>query len=236
MKPEFKKENIVPLFDSKFIKVFDLQYAEGKHYYDATRRSIDDLTCLKTDDAFKLMLPDAVTCFVILKVKDEDPKLLMSYEYRYPTGQFLLSPSAGLIDPEDRSAYEKALSSGLSNEVVLKAYEDTLLTAAKREIFEETGIDVKAGDKLTVVNPLVFSTPGMTDESNGLVEAVINLDNLDSLNQNGAVGSELFNGFKLLTKEEAKKIIKSGRDEFGNFYSVYAWSAMMYFVSGLWEE
>ena len=35
--PDFSKENIKPLFESKFIRVFDLQYAEGKHYYDATR-------------------------------------------------------------------------------------------------------------------------------------------------------------------------------------------------------
>ena len=41
--PDFSKENIKPLFESKFIRVFDLQYAEGKHYYDATRRTADDL-------------------------------------------------------------------------------------------------------------------------------------------------------------------------------------------------
>ena len=29
---------IKSLFESKFIKVFDLQYQEGRHYYNATRR------------------------------------------------------------------------------------------------------------------------------------------------------------------------------------------------------
>ena len=29
---------IKSLFESKFIKVFDLQYREGRHYYNATRR------------------------------------------------------------------------------------------------------------------------------------------------------------------------------------------------------
>ena len=28
--PDFSKEHIKPLFESKFIRVFDLQYAEGK--------------------------------------------------------------------------------------------------------------------------------------------------------------------------------------------------------------
>ena len=42
-KPIIKKENVRPLFDSKFIKVFDLQYEEDKHYFDATRRSMERL-------------------------------------------------------------------------------------------------------------------------------------------------------------------------------------------------
>ncbi len=42
-KPIIKKENVRPLFDSKFIKVFDLQYEEDKHYFDATRRTMDRL-------------------------------------------------------------------------------------------------------------------------------------------------------------------------------------------------
>ena len=29
---------IKKLIESKFIKVFDLQYQEGRHYYNATRR------------------------------------------------------------------------------------------------------------------------------------------------------------------------------------------------------
>lgn len=34
---------IKSLFESKFIKVFDLQYREGRHYYNATRRDENDL-------------------------------------------------------------------------------------------------------------------------------------------------------------------------------------------------
>lgn len=217
MKPVILKENIEPLFDSKFIKVFDLQYEEGKHYYDATRRPLDRLAAIKSDSEFRAMLPDAVTCVVILKVKDEEPKLLLTKEYRYPAGQFLLSPPAGLLDPED------------------EVEKEPVLAAAKREIQEETGIQLSDQDTLSVINPLLFSSPGMTDESNALACAVIHLEDLSALSQDGAVGSECFDGFRLLSAAQAKEILKAGKDQDGLFYSVYTWAALMYFVSDLWR-
>lgn len=218
MKPTIKKENVKPLFDSKFIKVFDLQYEEGRHYYSATRRPLDNLMAVKSDEEFKTSLPDAVTCVVILNLPGEEPRLLLDYEYRYPSGQFLLSPPAGLLDPED------AVS------------DEPLLATAKREIEEETGLLLNESDKLFTINPLLFSTPGMTDESNALVCAVVNSADVTALSQDGAIGSECFNGFELLTAEDAKQILTDGRDKNGIFYSVFTWAALMYFVSDLWKN
>lgn len=217
MKPIIKKEHLQTMLDAKFIRVFDLQYAPDKHYFDATRRTIDDLVAIKTEDEFKAMLPDAVTCIVILKIKDTEPKLLLTNEYRYPTGQFLLSPPAGLLDAKDIST------------------NNPLISTAIREIKEETGLDVKETDSVFVINPLLFSSPGMTDESNALVGAIIHLEDTSSLNQDGAEGSEVFDGFQLLSMEEATTILKRGTDDNGIFYSVYAWAAMMYFVSNMWR-
>ena len=217
MKPVISKENVKPLFESKFIKVFDLQYDEGNHYYDATRRPLEKIAAVKSDEEFRTMLPDAVTCIVILNVKNDSPKLLLTREYRYPAGQFLLSPPAGLLDPEDEKE------------------NDPILTAARREIKEETGIELTELDSLKIVNPLLFSSPGMTDESNALVCTIVNLDDLSSLTQQGAVGSECFDGFKLLSLEETREILKAGRDSDGIFYSVYTWACLMYFVSELWR-
>ena len=217
MKPTIKKENVKPLFDSKFIQVFDLQYEEGKHYYDATRRSLDRIAALKSSEEFRAMLPDAVTCVVILNIKDEEPKLLLSKEYRYPAGQFLLSPPAGLLDPEDAGT------------------ENPILTAAKRELKEETGLTITEKDSLFVINPLLFSSPGMTDESNALACAVVRLEDKSILSQDGAVGSECFDGFELLSRQEAMEILKSGKDKNGIFYSVYTYCCLMYFVSDLWR-
>jgi len=90
---------------------------------------------------------------------------------------------------------------------------------------------VKDTDKVYVLNPCAFSTPGMTDESNAFLCAEITLDSLDSLSQDGAEGSELFDGFELLDRERAKEIFRTGRDEHGNFYSLAAWAVLSAFLS-----
>ena len=213
MNRKIDRERIETLYETKFLKCYDLQYAEGKHYYEASRRDPKDLVAKKADAEFRNMLPDAVTIAVVLHLPGNETRLLMSYEYRYPVGQFLLSPVAGLLDPEDKES------------------ENPLVTAAVREIREECGLTVRESDKVTLLNPCAFSTPGMTDESNAFLCAEITLDNLDDLNQNGAEGSELFDGFELLDRERARKIFSTGRDEHGNFYSLVAWAVLSIFLS-----
>lgn len=209
---EINKNRIETLYETRFLKCFDLQYAEGKHYYEASRREGKNLVARLSDDEFRKMLPDAVTIAVVLHLPGNETRLLMSYEYRYPVGQFLLSPVAGLLDPEDKNS------------------PDPLVSAAVREIKEETGLSVKESDRVYVLNPCAFSTPGMTDESNAFLCAEITLDSLETLNQNGAEGSELFDGFELLDRERARKIFASGRDEHGDFYSLAAWMVLGIFL------
>lgn len=214
---KISKEQIKALFESKFLRVFDIQYAEGKHYYSATRRPADRLAAVMSREQFQNMVPDAVSCFVVMKEDGKEPVLLLTREFRYPVGRYVLSVPAGLIDPED------------------EGNESPQLAAAAREIQEETGIVIFGTDSLKLVNPLVFSTPGMTDESNALVCAVVHPTGEFRLTQEGAVGSEKFDGFVPVTKTDAEKLLKTGRDADGNFYSAYTWMALMYFVSGMWE-
>lgn len=238
---------IKSLFESKFIKVFDLQYQEGRHYYNATRRAEEDLVAAKSTEEFKKMLPDAVSCVVIWNPSDDDEKsghepcLLMNREFRYPTGQYLLSVPAGLIDREDVetiSGYKAQIdmdnNNADSNAWTIEKNNSILIKTAMRELHEETGIVITEEDEVSVINPCLFSTPGMTDESNALVKIVLNRDNLNGMSQEGAVGGELFDGFDLLTKVQAKKILEDGVDEHGIYYSVYTWAALTYFVADLW--
>ncbi len=206
-------DHIETLYETRFLRCYDLQYEEGKHYYEVSRREKKDLVAAKTEAEAREMLPDAVTIAVVLHLPGGETRLLMTYEYRYPVGQFLLSPIAGLLDPGDKDCA------------------DPLVTAAIREIKEESGLDVKASDRVYVLNPCAFTTPGMTDESNAFLCAEITLDSLDGLNQKGAVGSEMFNGYELLDKERARKIFMDGRDEHGNFYSLPAWMVLSIFLT-----
>ena len=217
-KPDITKNKVKTVFDSKFVKVFDLQYEEGRHYFDATRRSLDELTAIKSDDEIRKMIPDAVSCVVILNIKGKEPVLCLTREFRFPAGRFLLSVPAGLIDKED---IEKG---------------NPLLITAEREICEETGIVIQPSDKMTVITPLLFSTPGMTDESNAVVQVVLNRDSMPKVSQDGAEGTECFDGFILVNKEEALKILKAGADKDGIYFSTYTWIALMTFVSGLWQK
>ena len=213
MDGEIRKDRIETLYETRFLKCYDLQYAEGKHYYEASRREKGDLVAGKTDDEFRRMLPDAVTVAVVLHLPGNQTRLLMTYEYRYPVGQYLLSPVAGLLDPEDRES------------------DNPLVNAAIREIREESGLTVKETDRVRVLNPCAFCTPGMTDESNAFLCAEITLDSLDELSQDGAVGSEMFDGYELLDRERAQKIFREGRDEHGNFYALSAWMVLSIFLS-----
>lgn len=215
--PEISEDNIEMILDRKFVRVADIEYAPGRHYFDATRHTKDELTVLKSDEEFRTMKPDAVTCFVIINTPGKGAELLLTYEYRYPVGRFLLSPPAGLIDEADRNR------------------EDAVLVTAAREIKEETGLVLRDTDRLFTVSPLVFSSPGLTDENNALVCAVLDDPDLSSLSQEGAEGSECFDGFVLASRDRVMEYLSTGRDDHGNFYSAYTWAAMMYFISGLWE-
>ena len=217
--PVITEEKVEEILDKKFLRVFDLKYEEGKHYYNATRRKKEELAAVKSEEDFKNMLPDAVSCIVVLELKDREPVLLLANEYRYPAGRFLLGVPAGLMDPEDRDE------------------EQPLFATAIREIHEETGIVADlTRDSFSVVHPLLFSSPGITDESNGIVLAVIRPESLSVLNQEGAVGQECFDGFELVTEKKAKERLKRGTDDHGHYYSVFTWIALTYFASGLWKS
>ena len=50
-RPIIKKEQVETVYDSRFIKVFDLQYEPGKHYFDATRATKNSVRCCRMQSA-----------------------------------------------------------------------------------------------------------------------------------------------------------------------------------------
>lgn len=202
---------ITELFDSKYIRVFDLQYAEGKHYYDATRHTREDLVATKTDEEFDAHIADGVNLCVILRNEGEEDRILLNREFRYPLGRFVTSVPAGLIDEEDKPGGREAAA----------------FTAACRELTEETGLTFTDGDEIGMLNPCLFSSPGMTDEANAVVRLVLREKDLSALGHGGSVGTELFDGFVLAGREEARKMLMTVP------VSVQTWICLAAFVFGL---
>ena len=216
-KPILKEENVELLLDKKYLKTLDLHYQPGSHYFAATRREIKDFVALKSAQELRETKPDAVSCVVIIKCDGQEDRHLLLKEMRFPTGQFLLGVPAGLIDSEDLDTKEP------------------LFRTAIRELGEETGLSFEEGDEITVINPFLFSSPGITDESNAMVLITLKRDKMPAFTQAGAVGGECIGDFALYTREEAKKLLLSGTDEEGIYYSAYTWIALMTFLSGIWE-
>ena len=217
-KPVLARENVTELAYHKFLNLYDLSYAPGRHYFMASRRTLGDIVPLKGAEAFREMTPDAVGCVVVIECAGEEPKLLLLREMRYAAGQFLLGVPAGLLDPEDAKAEEPAFH-----------------VAAKRELMEETGIEFGPQDTIKTINPFLFSTPGMTDESNAMVQITIRREKMPEFSKAGNVGGECIGGFCLYTQEEARELLMKGSDETGVYYSVYTWLAFMAFLSGFWK-
>lgn len=202
-------------FSSRFLNVFGIP--TGKFdYFVATRRKKDNMVAAKSEEEYKTMTPDAVSCALIFNI-NSTPYLFLQNEFRFPLNHFVLSPPAGLVDD----------STGDRNEDIKRT--------ALREIFEETGYKASENVKVKVVSPLLFSTPGMTDESNALVSVVVCEDKIPEFNHDNTVGGETFEKYVLLNRDEVKTMLKRGLDENGNPYPVWTWAVMMWFISNMWE-
>lgn len=212
------KPQVHDLATTRFVSLYDLEYPDGSHYFDASRRAAGELLATKDEGELTHAIPDAVSACVVVVTPDDEPRMVLSYEYRYPTGQYVLGIPSGLVDERDHTT------------------DDPCVVAMTREIAEETGIHLGEGDSIEVINPFLFNSPGLTDESTALLCAVAHLDDLSTLTQAGAEGTERFDGFELLTREQALRMLREGRDRHGHFYPLVAWAALTYFVCGLWQQ
>ena len=73
------RDMVYPEFTSNYLNVFDYRYAPERHYYNATRRKTGDLAATKDEQSFKAMVPDAVSCIVIVYTPGSKPRLLLTH-------------------------------------------------------------------------------------------------------------------------------------------------------------
>lgn len=117
-------------------------------------------------------LPDAV---VIIPFHLTENKVVITREYRVPLADYEIGFPAGLIDEGE-----------------------TIEQAARRELKEETGLDVT---RFVGISPPIYSSAGMTDESVSMVN--VECDGVPS--KAGNTGSELIE-IELLSRSDASRL------------------------------
>lgn len=175
-----KVQNIQALAETKFLSLYNANYinkgGNKKTWTIATRKSKEVL-----EEQFFNGKEDKVDAVVILAYHKEEKKLVAIRQFRIPLNNYVYELPAGLIDNND-----------------------DIIATVKRELKEETGLDLeevienKMGKKL-------YLSPGMTDESVSLVYCTcsgkISDENLEEDEDIETI---------LLSKEDAIKIINSG--------------------------
>ena len=94
MEKEIHKDRIETLYETRFLKLYDLQYEEEKHYFEASRREKEDLVVRLPGTEFREILPDAVTIAVVLHLPENETQYLKysfdptSYDVTYGSRQY----------------------------------------------------------------------------------------------------------------------------------------------------
>lgn len=174
-----KVQNLETLAETKFLSMYNANYinkgGNKKTWTIATRKTKEEL-----EEQFFNGKEDKVDAVVILAYHKDEKKLVAIRQFRIPLNNYVYELPAGLIDNND-----------------------DIISTVKRELKEETGLDLeevfedKIGQKL-------YLSPGMTDESVSLVYCTcsgeVSNENLEEDEDIETV---------LLSREDAQKILNS---------------------------
>lgn len=133
---EIKKSH--KLTRQKWLNLFDIEYTDKNDCSKSWQMASrqSEPKCMTAD----FSVPDAV---VIVPFHSERKKMVLTREYRIPLGDYEYGFPAGLVDNGE-----------------------SIEAAARRELKEETGLDVT---RFLKISQPVYSSAGMTDESVAMV-------------------------------------------------------------------
>lgn len=167
------------LVGTKYLSLYQLDVVnkagQDKVWMVASRKSMDEI-----NDIYMNNKEQDIDAVVIVPIHKETGKLVLVNQFRVPINGYILELPAGLID--NKEDFE---------------------VAVKRELKEETGLDLVKIDKDLTRNK-VYMSPGMTDESIALVYCLCS----------GELSTEHLEVDEeieplMVSKEEAKEILKS---------------------------
>ena len=166
------------LTELKWLNMFEVAYIDknGHNRYWQIASRAKEPKCITK----RFALPDAV---VIVPFHTAENKIVVTREYRIPLADFEYGFPAGLIDEGE-----------------------TIEQASRRELKEETGLDVI---KFTRMSPSIYSSAGMSDESVAMV--YVECDGRPS--KAGNTGSE-FIEVELVSPSQASRMCENAALKF----------------------
>ena len=174
-----KIKNIETLASTKYLSLYSADYINKKgdlrNWTIASRKNLEDIKNKFLNDG-----EDRIDAVIIVAEHIDENKLVIIKQFRVPINDYVIELPAGLLDGSEK-------------------FED----AVRRELKEETGLDLVSIDKENTKEK-VYISGGMTDESVALVyctcKGTISKDNLEDDEDIEVM---------MLSKEEAIALIKS---------------------------
>ena len=177
-----KVKKIKILSKNKYLSLYSADYINKKgnlkNWTIASRKDLETI-----ENKFFKNEEDKIDAVVIVAKHIDEDKLVVIRQFRVPINGYVIELPAGLVDGNE--SFEEAV---------------------KRELKEETGLDLLSIDKKGTKEK-VYVSPGMTDESIALVKCtcsgMISKENLEEDEDIEVI---------MISKEEAKELIASNEN------------------------
>lgn len=171
-------KEINTLSKTKFVSLYDVAYenklGKEKHWTVSSRKSKEEL-----EQIYLQNKEDKIDAVVICAYHKSEKKLVLINQYRVPINKHIYELPAGLVDNNEDAE-----------------------TSVRRELKEETGLDLISINKINSKDKLYLS-PGMTDESVAFVYCVCNGQLSDEYLEEDEDIKAL-----LISQEDAKNILE----------------------------